>query len=198
MTRSTRSTRATYSRILALPALALAATFSLGFAAAAPAAAAELTPGAVIALAGTEHLWVVDGQGVAHLAGDAPSLAGRAVNWNARTEVTLAELRAAPRGTPWLTTPLVRIGEAIYLPSFGANGQTPILQHVKSPDDLALLGVTGSTYGDLVMDKTTWEARYGFATEALQFSDFNLDGAPTVGPATPPTPSVDDASSGTA
>src|SRR3954447_10607504 len=77
-----------------------------------------LSPGAVVALAGTTSLWVTDDQGVLHYAGDLRALVGRPVDWNTRVEVSPEELAALPRGDPWLSTALVRMGNAIYLPQW--------------------------------------------------------------------------------
>jgi hypothetical protein len=201
MTPKTRETRKTHlyrTLALTLPALALAGAVSLTQAL--PAAAAEVPdPGQVLALQGTEHLWVVDEQGVAHLAADPQTLSGRTVDWSRREDVTLTELQSVSRGTPWLSAALVRIGDAIYVPQFGAPGQAPTLLHVKSGQDLALLGVDGGNYASLVLDQATWEARYGYATAGLSYDDFRLDGAPAVGPQLPPPSTIsDEGSSATA
>src|SRR5829696_6854412 len=127
----TRKTPSYRTLALTLPALALAGAMSLTQAL--PAAAAEVPdPGQVLALEGTEHLWVVDAQGVAHLAADPQTLSGRTVDWSRREDVSLTELQSVSRGTPWLSAALVRIGDAIYVPQFGAPGQAPTLLHVKS------------------------------------------------------------------
>lgn len=160
-----------------LPALAVAAALSL-----APVAVASadviVGPGGVVALQGTDHLWVVDSQGTARLAGDLQALAGLPVNWNDREQATLAELAALPRGTPLLTAGLVQIGGAIYLPQFAAAGGAPTLLHIQSVDDLALLGVTAANYGEVVLDRQPWEQRYGFNTDTLSYGDFGTGAAP--------------------
>src|SRR5688572_5262556 len=86
---------------LTLPALALAGALTFMPAQALPASAAEMpAAGQVLALEGTEHLWVVDEQGVAHLAADPQTLNGRVVDWSQREDVTLPELQSISRGTP--------------------------------------------------------------------------------------------------
>lgn len=173
-----------------------------------PAGAAPVTPpadssiaartGQVLGLSGTPNLWVMDDSGVAHYAGDPGALAGRAVDWSAVQPVTVAQLRDVPRGTPWLSAALVRIGEAIYLPAFGTGSETPVLLHVKSPQDLTLLGVNADNYSQLVLDRPAWEQRYGFATTTLTFDDFRLDGTPAVGPSLPEPATTDVAETPTA
>ncbi len=162
-----------------LPALA-AAALSLSQVGLAGAQAIPVGPGGVIALQGTEHLWVVDEQGTAHLAGDTQALARVQVNWNDREEATIAALEAQRRGAPLLTANLVKIGDALYLPQFGATGQPPTLLHIPSVDDLALLGLDAGNYGQLVLDRQTWEQRYGFNTDTLQVDEFRTGATPVV------------------
>src|SRR5213592_1817681 len=116
--RWTRSVQETMSRTRnrkawgLLAALALTGA-TLANATQAPAAAplsvsavAPLSVGAVVVLAGTANLWVADDQGVLHFAGDPRALAGRAVDWSTRIELTPAQLAALPRGDPWLSAAL--------------------------------------------------------------------------------------------
>src|SRR5918992_1244573 len=70
-------------------------------------------------------------------------------------------LAALPKGAPYLTAELVKIGDAIYVPRFAADGTTPTLLRVQSPADLTLLGVTDANYGQLVLDPAAWQQRYG-------------------------------------
>src|SRR5262245_62210573 len=97
--------RAHRNALLALPALALAASSFLTHALPAGAASSgvALTPGEVLALQGTDHLWVVDDQGVAHLAADATTLAGKQVDFATRQDETLDQIESTPRGAPWLS-----------------------------------------------------------------------------------------------
>jgi hypothetical protein len=164
----------------ALPALAVAASLSLAHAVPAGAGGpgAATTPGEVIALQGTDHLWVADDQGVVHLAGDAAALAGKPVAWDTARQATLADLRALPRGEPWLSADLVQVGDALYLPQFAAPGRAPTLLHVQSPQDLALLGVDGDDYARLVLDPATWQQRYGFDPARLAQDELRLYPAP--------------------
>src|SRR5687767_12957161 len=113
-----------------VPALTIAAALALG-----PAAVASadivVGPGGVVALQGTEHMWVIDSQGTARMAGDLQALARVPVNWTDREEATIAELKAVPRGAPILTAGLVQIGGAIHLPEFTAAGSAPTLLHIQ-------------------------------------------------------------------
>src|SRR5437016_1916321 len=80
------------------------------------AAPSHLAPGAVVALTGTTNLWVGDDQGVIHFVGDPAALAGKSVDWSSRTELTLSQIATLPHGDPWLSTAMVQIGGAIYVP----------------------------------------------------------------------------------
>ena len=64
--------------------------------------------------------------------------------------------------------------------------------HIQCPADLALLGVDASNYERIVLDRATWEQRYGFRTDQLPYDDFRVDPTPPVGPALPPPSSCDD------
>src|SRR5262245_54362606 len=164
-----------------IPAVAVAASFAAAHAL--PAAAAELPPGQVLRLDGTDHLWVADGQGVAHLAAGPAALAGKPVDWsNVRVE-TVDGLAALPKGAPYLTADLVKIGDSIYVPQFAAGNTTPILLRVQSPSDLALLGVTDANYGQLVLDPAAWQQRYGVDPTQLAADEFRFYPAPLPLPA---------------
>src|SRR5687767_12443624 len=81
---------------------------------AAPEAQVSLPPGALVALSGTPHLWIADDAGVLHWAGDTRALTGRTVDWGNRRDVSLTELRALRRGTPWLSAGLLKDGDPIF------------------------------------------------------------------------------------
>src|SRR5687768_10410109 len=102
----------------AIAAVLVASTLALGFApggaTAAPTAQDAVTPGSVVALRGTSHLWFGDAQGTLHWGGDTRALAGREINWNGRVEVGLDQLRTLPIGDPWLSTGLLKDGDPIY------------------------------------------------------------------------------------
>jgi hypothetical protein len=152
---------------------------------AAPAAFADGGPrapvaGEVLALAQTPHLWAVDAAGTAHLASDPFALAEHAAAGAPRMAVSLDELRQLPRGEPWLSMALVKLGDFVYLPQAQAPGTAPVLRLVKSVDDLSLLGVGADNYGRLVLDRAAWEARYGFNVDGLRYDTLALDGQPAV------------------
>ena len=180
-------------RLVALSTLALGTAFAAQPALAAPAAAAT-SPGQVLALANTSQLFVTDDQGAAHFAGDTRALAGRPIDWGARSEVSLAELRVMPRSDPWLTAGLVRVGDAIYLPEWDGAAAVPTLRHVQSPDDLALLGINGANYYRLVLDQAAWERQYGLQVSRLPVAELQLDGPPAPA-ATESTESASDSDS---
>lgn len=159
-----------------------------------PAAHAQQTfsHGAVVALEGTPHLWIADAQGVLHWGGDTRALAGKHVNWNDRTEVSVAQLRALPVGDPWLSAGLLKDGDPIYLVKWESDWARPQLLHIQSIADVELFGIDGSNYGRFVLDKATWEARYGMSAASLQRSA--LPAAVTTVIATPtpiPRPTID-------
>jgi len=161
-----------------LPAVAMAA--SLGLVHVLPAAAAPAdqivapAPGEVLRLQGTDHLWVVDAQGVAHLASGPAALAGKPVDWSDVQDASVTGLQSLPQGAPYLTADLVKIGDAIYVPQFAADGTTPILMRVQSPADLALFGITDANYGQLVLDPAAWQQRYGIDPTQLAADEFRL------------------------
>jgi hypothetical protein len=171
-------------RLLArvLPAVAMAASLSFGlvnYAAAAPADQITApTPGEVLRLQGTDHLWVIDPQGVAHLASGPAALAGKAVDWSVVTDASVTALRALPQGAPYLSADLVKVGDSIYIPQLHTDGTAPTLLRVQSLDDLALFGVTDANYGQLVLDAGTWQQRYGVDPALLPADEFRLFPAP--------------------
>ena len=173
-------------RLLAsvLPAVAIAAALSFGpgdYAAAAPSD--QITapmPGEVLRLQGTDHLWVIDPQGVAHLASGPAALAGQAVDWSVVTDASVTALRALPQGAPYLSADLVKVGDSIYVPQFYTDGTPPSLLHVQSPADLALFGVTEANYSQLVLDAGTWQQRYGLDPSQLPADEFRLFPAPAL------------------
>lgn len=145
--------------------------------------------GAVVALEGTPHLWIADEQGVLHWGGDTRALAGRHINWNARTEVSLAGLRALPKGDPWLSSGLLKDGDPIYLVKWETEWPLPRLFHIQSIADVELFGINETNYGNFVLDRAVWEARYGISAAGLQRAELP-PAVPAAGttPATPTTP----------
>ena len=148
-------------------------------------------PGAVVALEGTPHLWIADDQGVLHWGGDTRALSGRHINWNARTEVSLAGLRALPKGDPWLSAGLLKQGDPIYLVKWETEWAQPRLLHIQSIADVEIFGIDETNYGNFVLDVATWEARYGISVASLQRAELPaaVPSAATT-PTTPTTPAA--------
>jgi hypothetical protein len=175
--------RPTLHRRLARSLLGLTLAGSLvGGAAAAFADVGPRAPvsGELLSLAQTPHLWAVDAAGTAHLASDPSALAEHAAAGAPRLAVSLDELRQLPRGEPWLSMALVKIGDFVYLPQAQAPGTAPVLRLIKSVDDLSLMGIDAANYGRLVLDRAAWEARYGLNVDGLRYDTFSLDGQPAV------------------
>lgn len=126
--------------------------------------------GVAVALAGTPHVWVADGDGVLHWVGDARVLFERGVGGEARHEIGVEQLRAQRRGEPWLSAGLLKDGEMIYLPKWeGVAGHWALaLHHIQSLADVELFGIDEGNYDRLVLDRADWEQRYGFALERLE------------------------------
>jgi hypothetical protein len=120
------------------------------------------TPGAVVRLAGTPHLFIADDQQVLHWGGDTRGLARRAIDWNTRCDVGLNTLLAANRGDPWLSSGLPKLGEPIYLSKWEDTEPAPTLLHIQSIPDVELFGITTANYGRFVLDRITWQEHYGW------------------------------------
>jgi hypothetical protein len=181
---SPRGGRPTLNRRLApaLLGLALAGSLLGGVVAVAAADGGPRAPvsGEILSLEQTPHLWAVDAAGTAHLASDPFALAAHATAGAPRTAVSLDELRQMPRGEPYLSMALVKLGDFVYLPQEQTPGTAPVLRLIKSVDDLSLLGIGADNYGRLVLDRAAWEARYGFNVDGLRYDTFSLDGQPAV------------------
>ena len=171
-----------WRRSLLVLAIAVSAFMAL------PAAHAQqvFVPGAVVALEGTPHLWIADDQGVLHWGGDTRALANRHINWSARTEVSLAGLRALPKGDPWLSAGLLKQGDPIYLVKWETEWPQPRLFHIQSIADVEIFGINETNYGRFVLDVPTWEARYGISVASLQRAELPA-AVPSAG-TTPSTP----------
>ena len=79
----------------------------------------------VFALENTPHLFFLDEHGAVHLASDPKALTGIDVDWFARRDVTLGQLRQFAPCEPLLSLALVKIGEAVYLPQAPLGGGAP-------------------------------------------------------------------------
>lgn len=127
-----------------------------------PAAAQSRTAeGAVVQLAGSSHLWVVAG-GSLHWAGDTRALRGRYVDWNSKYVLSAEQLVQLPIGDPWLSSGLLKVGDAIYFPKWETDMARPEFQHIEKIDTLSIMGITGSNYGRFVLDQAAWERQTGF------------------------------------
>src|SRR3954447_6593327 len=165
-------------RLRAWLAAALLAAFTLAWApftrflpaAAAPPAQTPGTCGAVplgavVQLAGTPHLFICAADGLLHWGGDTRALAqqqttGTPIDWSTRLSYTLAQLVAAPRGDPWLSSGLVKWGDAIGLVKW-ETGAEPVVLHIVCLGDLAVFGIDASNYGRLVYTPEAWAHAFG-------------------------------------
>jgi hypothetical protein len=124
--------------------------------------------GAVIQLIGTPHLFIADAQGVLHWGGDTRGLANRAIDWSNRCTVPLDTLQARTRGDPWLSSGLPKIGDPIYLSKWEDTESQPRLLHIQSIPDVELFGINTANYGNFILERDTWEERYGFRVGNLR------------------------------
>lgn len=136
-------------------------------------AAAPLSHGEIALLRGTPHYFVADERGVLHWASDTRALAGRYVRWERVRLVTLDQLRALPRGEPWLTAPgtFVR-GEdgAVYLIRWETGMRWPVPLRLPPIENLELLGITRQLVESLATDQRTWERLMDLSLEATAVS----------------------------
>ena len=151
-------------------------------------ARSTFTPGTVVALQGTPHLWFADAQGVLHWGGDTRALAGRYTNWNNRVEVSLEQLRTFQRGDPWLSAGLLKDGDPIYLVKWETEWAAPRLFHIQSIADVELLGINGSNYGTFVLERPAWESQFGFSVVDLQLATLAGTTPPPLPPSHPASP----------
>jgi hypothetical protein len=150
-------------------ALLAAVLFPSSFLNVAPASAqCSYTPGTPVQLTGTPHLFIVDDNGILHWGGDTRALAGRTINWGSQCAVGLAELMRTPRGDPWLSAGLPKVGEPIFLAKWEDTDPAPTLLHIQSIADVELFGINEGNYGNFVLDQPAWEQRFGFQADALQ------------------------------
>ena len=140
---------------------------TLGAAAGIVSAQSAVVPGGVVSLRGTPHIWVADNDGVLHWAGDTRALAGRDVKWSTQREVDLGELTQMRRGSPWLSSGLLKIADPIYLVKWESNQAAPTLLHIQSIKDVELFGINGDNYGEFVVDPAKWDAKFGISSTML-------------------------------
>jgi hypothetical protein len=137
------------------------------------AAPVALARGMVVALAGTPHIWIADDQGVLHWNGDTRALTTRFVDCGNRESLSLAQLQGLPRGEPWLSAGLVKDGDPIYLAKWESDAAQPTLLHIQSIADVELFGITASNYGALVVERGSWEQKFGLQVGALAHGELS-------------------------
>jgi hypothetical protein len=160
--------------------------FAAALAQAAPAQ--QFAPGAVVGLVGTTHVWVADEAGVLHWGGDTRALAGKAINWSQRLDLSLDQIRALRRGDPWLSAGLLKMGDPIYLVKWESDWPTPILLHIQSIADVELFGINGVNYSAMVLDQAAWEQQYRLAARSLTIGVLQPAANPT--PTQTPAPTA--------
>ena len=143
-----------------------------------------VSPGAVVVLRGTAHIWVADDDGVLHWVGDTRAFAGKRVDWDAKREVTREEITQYRRGGPWLSSGLLKLADPIYLVKWETSETSPTLLHIQSIADVELFGISGDNWGTLVYDQALWERRFGISAASLARGIL----APVASPAASPTP----------
>jgi hypothetical protein len=146
-----------------------------------------VTPGTVLSLARTPHLWVADEQSVVHWAGDTRALAGQTVNWSRQCTVAEATLRGLTQGDPWLSAGLLKLGDPIYLVKWEESEPVPRLLHISSIADVELFGINERNYGSLVYERAAWEALFSFNADLLARGTLDRAASAPVA-AAPPSP----------
>ena len=157
--------RAALGTGLALPALSLAPRVSA-------TSSVEEPVGTPIRLEGTPHLFLVSADfPQLHWVGDTRALSQHPVFWNQQKTWPYWVFRrwgSVWMGDPYLSAGLLKDGDPIYLVKWEQHWSEPILYHIQSIKDVELFGINARNYGKFVLDKTAWEAKYGFDTSTLQ------------------------------
>jgi hypothetical protein len=136
---------------------------------AAALAQCNYTPGSVVQLVNTPHLFINDDVGVnLHWGGDTRALQGKNVQWSNQCTVGLPALEATVRGDPWLSAGLPQVGEVIYQAKWETEQAQPTLLRIRTIDDVELFGIQSANYLTFVLDQNTWQSRYGFQMGNLQ------------------------------
>jgi hypothetical protein len=152
---------------LAFLAVMLGATRSPAFAEA--LAQCNVAPGSVVSLVGTPHLFINEGTSVnLHWGGDTRALSGRDIQWGNTCSVGLDPLEQMFRGDPWLSAGLPQVGEVIYQAKWEQEWASPKLLRIRTIDDVELFGIGDNNYGNFVLERYTWEGRYGFQVGNLE------------------------------
>ncbi len=145
----------------ALPALALAHRVGA-------ATSLDLPVGTPVYQRDTPHIYLVGADQQLHWIGDTRALEGKSVRWDQRQTWSYSQLARAPVGDPYLSAGLLKDGDPIYLVKWEHDWERPKLLHIPSIRDVEVFGINASNYGRFVMDKASWEARYGFTVADLQ------------------------------
>ena len=124
--------------------------------------------GTVVALQGTDHIWIADNEGVLHWASDTRALSGRHIDWSTHVEVSVDRLKALARGAPWLSAGLLKIGSQVYLVKWEHTEELPTLLRVLSLADIELFGIDSSSYTKVLLEKAAWERQFGIPVETLR------------------------------
>ena len=124
--------------------------------------------GSILQLHGTPHLWIADEQGIYHWVGDTRALSGKHALWDSKRLVSIHELVTFPVGDPWLSSGLLKDGDPIYLVKWESDWTQPKLLHIQSIEDVKLFGINSGNYGNFVLDRPAWEARYGLSAAGLE------------------------------
>ena len=171
--------------------VALAATTTAGTVGATPEIKLEV--GTPVRLEGTPHLYITGEDHRLHWAGDTRALLEKRVLWGKeetwpymvlarqgivqKWTVRTAHLRnhsywrthqgVVQLGDPWLSSGLLKDGDPIYLVKWEHDWERPKLLHIQSIRDVEIFGINAGNYGRFVLDKPTWEAKYGLSADSL-------------------------------
>jgi hypothetical protein len=173
-------------RLAALALLCLVAIFS----GVTPSRAQSPPAGAIVALAGTPHLWVSGEDGLFHWVGDTRALGKQSVDWGNRREVSLVELRTLARGEPWLSAGIVEtIGRDTlhWLVKWETDWEDPQLLLIDSAGDSELFGITDQAIlRKLAVPFSAWERQFNKQVVQLQRGKVTSPAMQLVAPLAPP------------
>ncbi len=130
--------------------------------------------GTPIRLEGTPHLFLVSADyPQLHWVGDTRALSKHPVFWDQQKTWPYWVFRrwgSVWVGDPYLTAGLLKDGDPIYLVKWEQNWTEPRLYHIQSIEDVELFGINARNYGNFILEKAAWEAKYGFDADTLQRS----------------------------
>lgn len=123
-------------------------------------------------LAGTPHLFLVsESYPQLHWVGDTRALASHPVYWNEQKTWpywNFYRWGSLWMGDPYLSAGLLKDGDPIYLVKWEQQWDEPRLYHIQSIKDVELFGINARNYGQFVLDRSAWEAKYGFDAATLR------------------------------